>query len=143
MRAIFLDRDGVINRDPGFGDYIKSWKEFQFLPGAIEAIKKLNENGYETATASDGKEALQIAKNFKPDLVTLDVLMPQKSGIKCYRELKKDSELKNVPVIIITAVPRYKDLFNRDHASMPKVYAFFEKPIDKNGLLEKVKEAIK
>lgn len=47
MKAIFLDRDGVINRDPGFGDYVKSWKEFQFLPGAIEAIKKLNENNYE------------------------------------------------------------------------------------------------
>lgn len=47
MKAIFLDRDGVINKDPGFGDYIKSWKEFQFLPGAVEAIKKLNKNGYE------------------------------------------------------------------------------------------------
>jgi histidinol phosphatase-like enzyme len=38
-KVIFLDRDGVINRDPGFGDYIKSWKEFEFLPGAIDAIK--------------------------------------------------------------------------------------------------------
>jgi len=47
MKAIFLDRDGVINRDPGFGDYIKNWKEFQFLPGAIDAIKTLNKNGYE------------------------------------------------------------------------------------------------
>jgi len=47
MKAIFLDRDGVINRDPGFGDYIKSWEEFDFLPGAIEAIKKLNKNNYE------------------------------------------------------------------------------------------------
>jgi len=47
MKAIFLDRDGVIDKDSGFGDYIKSWKEFEFLPGAIEAIKKLNKNGYE------------------------------------------------------------------------------------------------
>ena len=47
MKVIFLDRDGVINRDPGFGDYIKSWEEFEFLPGSIEAIKKLTENGYE------------------------------------------------------------------------------------------------
>ena len=53
MKAIFLDRDGVINRDPGFGDYIKSWEEFQFLPGAIEAIKKLNENGYEILVISN------------------------------------------------------------------------------------------
>ena len=47
MKAIFLDRDGVINKDPGFGDYIKSWKEFRFLPGALEAIMLLTECGYE------------------------------------------------------------------------------------------------
>ncbi len=53
MKAIFLDRDGVINKDPGFGDYIKNWKEFQFLPGAIEAIKRLNKNGYEIFVISN------------------------------------------------------------------------------------------
>jgi len=53
MKAIFLDRDGVINRDPGFGDYIKTWAEFEFLPGAIEAIKKLNKNGYEIFVISN------------------------------------------------------------------------------------------
>ena len=53
MKAIFLDRDGVINRDPGFGDYIKSWEEFQFLPGSIEAIKKLTESGYEIFVISN------------------------------------------------------------------------------------------
>jgi histidinol-phosphate phosphatase family protein len=53
MKAIFLDRDGVINRDPGFGDYIKSWQEFEFLPHAIEAIKLLNKNGYEIFVISN------------------------------------------------------------------------------------------
>ncbi|MBU1147445.1 MAG: D-glycero-beta-D-manno-heptose 1,7-bisphosphate 7-phosphatase [Candidatus Omnitrophica bacterium] len=53
MKAIFLDRDGVINRDPGGGDYIKSWKEFEFWPGSIEAIKKLNEKGYEIFVISN------------------------------------------------------------------------------------------
>ncbi|MFA5389271.1 MAG: HAD family hydrolase [Candidatus Omnitrophota bacterium] len=53
MKAIFLDRDGVINKDPGFGDYIKSWKEFEFLPGAIDAIKLLNKNGYEIFVISN------------------------------------------------------------------------------------------
>jgi len=53
IKAIFLDRDGVINRDPGKGDYIKSWKEFQFLPGAIDAIKRLTENGFEIFVISN------------------------------------------------------------------------------------------
>lgn len=45
-KAVFLDRDGVINKKAPEGDYIKSWNEFVFLPGAIEAIKKLNEKGF-------------------------------------------------------------------------------------------------
>jgi D-glycero-D-manno-heptose 1,7-bisphosphate phosphatase len=53
MKAIFLDRDGVINKDPGFGDYIKSWEEFEFLPGAIDAIKLLNKHGYEIFVISN------------------------------------------------------------------------------------------
>ena len=53
MRAIFLDRDGVINRDPGFGDYIKSWEEFEFMPGAIDAIKLLNKHDYEIFVISN------------------------------------------------------------------------------------------
>ena len=44
MKVIFLDRDGVINNYPGFGDYIKSWQEFEFLPGVLAAIKKLTDS---------------------------------------------------------------------------------------------------
>ena len=46
MRAVFLDRDGVINRKAPEGDYIKRWEEFDFLPGVAEAIKSLNENHF-------------------------------------------------------------------------------------------------
>ena len=46
VRAIFLDRDGVINIYPGDGDYVKSWEEFHFLPGAQKALGKLADNGY-------------------------------------------------------------------------------------------------
>ncbi len=53
MKLIFLDRDGVINKDPGLGDYVKSWEEFHFLPGAIEAIKRLNQAGYEIIIISN------------------------------------------------------------------------------------------
>lgn len=43
-RAVFLDRDGVINKNPKEHDYVKNWGEFEFLPGAADAIKKLNKN---------------------------------------------------------------------------------------------------
>lgn len=46
LRAVFLDRDGVINRKAPDGDYIKNWSEFEFLPDVAEAIKMLNEHKY-------------------------------------------------------------------------------------------------
>jgi len=46
-KVIFLDRDGVINKKPSKADYIKKWSEFEFLPGVIEALKILTQNGYE------------------------------------------------------------------------------------------------
>jgi len=45
-KAVFLDRDGVINKKAPEGDYIKSWGEFEFLPGVEDAIKRLNEEGF-------------------------------------------------------------------------------------------------
>ena len=45
-RAVFLDRDGVINRKAAEGDYIKSWSEFEILPGVVSAIKILNEESF-------------------------------------------------------------------------------------------------
>lgn len=101
-----------------------------------------NENGFETATASDGKEALEMVKSFKPDIVTLDIIMPEQSGVKFYRDLKKDAQYEKLPVIIITGVSPYKDLFKRDFATMPKPFAFIEKPIDSEVLLKKVNEAL-
>ena len=51
-------------------------------------------------------------------------------------------ELSKIPVIICSGVTRYKELFSRDHKTMPKPFAFIEKPIDKDLLIRKIKEAI-
>ena len=45
--AVFLDRDGVINKKPPRADYVKNWSEFQFLPGAVQALKVLCQKGYD------------------------------------------------------------------------------------------------
>jgi CheY-like chemotaxis protein len=100
------------------------------------------ENGYETAVATDGDEALPMVREFKPDLISLDIIMPRETGQKFYRELAKDPEFSKTPVIILSGVTRYKELFAREHKTMPKPFAFIEKPIDKDELLGKVKEAI-
>ncbi len=53
MKLIFLDRDGVINRDPGFGGYVTTPEEFEFLPGSVEALKRLNQAGYAVIVISN------------------------------------------------------------------------------------------
>lgn len=106
----------------------------------LEAL--FQENGYETRTAQDGDVALPIAREFKPDLIVLDIIMPRETGVKFYRQVCKDTELKTIPVIICSGVTSYKDLFARDHATMPKPLAFVEKPIDTQLLLGTVKKAI-
>lgn len=100
------------------------------------------ENGYETAMATDGDEAMPKVREFGPDLITLDIIMPRETGQKFYRQLVKDPEFGKVPVIILSGVTRYKELFARDHRTMPKPFAFVEKPIDQQVLLAKVKEAM-
>jgi len=46
MLTVFLDRDGVINRKPPDGDYVKSWQEFEFLPGVLDALHALKQHGF-------------------------------------------------------------------------------------------------
>jgi histidinol-phosphate phosphatase family protein len=81
MKAIFLDRDGVINRYPGDKEYVKSWDEFHFLPNVKPALKKLNDFGYKIFIISNQagvSKGIYTRENL--DLITknmLDVLKKQ------------------------------------------------------------------
>jgi CheY-like chemotaxis protein len=102
------------------------------------------DNGYATASADDGNEALAKVKENKPDLITLDISMPEKSGIKFYRELKEDPELSGIPVVVVTGVAgmgrRPEDferfLASRKHLAPPD--GFIAKPVDRDQLLESI-----
>jgi CheY-like chemotaxis protein len=100
------------------------------------------DNGYETKCVTDGDEAREVVKDYMPDLITLDIIMERETGQKFYRWLQDDEALKKIPVIICSGVTRYKELFSRDHLKMPKPFFFIEKPIDRQLMLDKVKEAV-
>jgi len=107
----------------------------------------LEDNGYDTITAVDGEEALEMIKKEKPDLVSLDLLMPNKTGIKMYREMRKDDEIKDIPVIMVTGfgkddVPSmdFKEWIQKRAIKPPEAY--IEKPVDKDVLLAAIKTAI-
>ena len=100
------------------------------------------DSGYDTILARDGFEGYELAKSEKPDLITLDITMPEQSGIKTYYQFKKHSALKEIPVIIITATDEfYKNFLNELNGfSTPEV--FLSKPIDPEELLKVVADIL-
>jgi len=74
-------------------------------PDIVEFISyNLKSKGYQTATAYDGIEALRKAKEFRPDLVLLDVMMPNKDGMQTLREMRQTPDLESVAIIFLTAL---------------------------------------
>ena len=104
------------------------------------------DNGYETLTARDGKEGYELMEKEKPDLVTLDIIMPKESGVRFYRDVKKNDELKNIPIIIITALtgwgydPEGFHKFIKSRKQVPPPEGFLPKPVDTEELLKLVKK---
>jgi histidinol-phosphate phosphatase family protein len=78
-RAVFLDRDGVVNRKPPEGDYIKRWSEFEFLPNVKAAIKKLNKEGFLIIVASNQRG---IAKGFMTEDDLEEIHLRMKEELK-------------------------------------------------------------
>ena len=64
----------------------------------------LSENGYEPVTANDGRECIEKLQDEKVDLIVLDVMMPKKTGFVVFKQLKRDENLKDIPVLMLTAV---------------------------------------
>jgi DNA-binding response OmpR family regulator len=65
---------------------------------------RLRQRGYEVLEAADGDKALEQARTKEPDLVLLDVMMPQKNGWEVARELKQDPKTKDIGIVILTAI---------------------------------------
>lgn len=63
----------------------------------------LQDNGYRVVTANNGEDALTIAKLARPDLILMDIAMPQQDGLAATRRIREESELQDVPVIALTA----------------------------------------
>ena len=64
----------------------------------------LEENGYEAITAADGEEGYQKLQEMKPDLILLDVMMPKKTGFSLFKQIRRQEDLKDIPVIMLTGV---------------------------------------
>lgn len=105
-------------------------------PNIRKSLKMVLEDaGFQVVTAADGVEALEIIKEKRPDFISLDLIMPRKSGHKLLYELRKDKQLSRIPVLIVTAHAQddlgrgdLKDLLDNRIMSGPGIY--LEKPVN-------------
>ena len=99
---------------------------------------RLESHGYRVVIANDGQQALELATREKPDLVILDVLMPVMDGYSCLRELNTRFGRGKIPIIILTARDRMKDLFE-----LEGIEDYVIKPFDHEDLLLRIDRAFK
>jgi len=107
----------------------------------------LQDNGYETVSAADGEEGLDKIKSEDPDLVILDVSMPQKSGLKFYKEVKADAKLAEIPVFFVTGVTGVGDTYALKkiidrRGNLPDPEGFFPKPVDRDEFLKAIEKQL-
>ena len=73
-------------------------------PDIVELLEyNLQKEGYEVKTAPDGRKGVQIARDFRPDLILLDIMMPQQDGIETARMIREDNDLRDTYILFLTA----------------------------------------
>jgi len=109
-------------------------------PDYITAIQcRLEWSHYDVITASNGQEGLEKVASERPDLVLLDTNMPVMNGHEVLERLKQHQELKNIPVIMVTALCEAQDVAK---ASSYGVVDYVAKPFDFSDLVEKIAKAL-
>ena len=100
----------------------------------------VEEVGCTPLEASNGDDGLKIVKKEKPDLVILDVMMPRKTGVRLYREMKTKKALKHIPIIIVSGIAKnafirsLKAMAEFGHGAAPEPDIYISKPAEPEQL---------
>lgn len=109
--------------------------------GVIELVELiLQKEGIAVVGASTGTEGLQLMRRIHPQAVLLDIMMPEQDGWSVFKQIKEDAELKDIPVIIVTARDStFEEVIARDKAGVDD---YITKPFTPAALRKSVKKAI-
>ncbi len=118
----------------------------------------LQDNAFETLTAGDGAEGLAKAREFRPALIVLDLMMPKKSGVRFLNEIKQDALLMKIPIIVLSGASKitgvdmrhylqeqpFKERKEKVQQTVSDITpdAYLDKPLEPEILVRKVKELI-
>ncbi len=110
-------------------------------PEMIDLIKLILERkGFEVLGAVGGKEGLEVIRREMPDLILLDLMMPEVDGWEVFRQMKADEQLKDIPVIVVTAKAQSIDKVLGLHIA--KVDDYVTKPFGPQELLKSVNKVL-
>jgi CheY-like chemotaxis protein len=98
----------------------------------------LEDNGYSCITANNGQEGIERTRAERPDLVLLDITMPEKTGVRFYREVRDDPDLRDIPVVMVTGVMQEFKRFISTRRQVPPPDGYISKPVDQQELLATV-----
>ena len=101
--------------------------------------RRLQAEGYEVVTASDGEEALKKAATEKPDVILLDIMLPKKNGNMVAAELQEKPETRHIPIIFITCLVNTNEARVMQYRSGGNT--IMGKPIDSNDLMRLIEQA--
>lgn len=110
----------VVDDDPAIVEYL---------------VSVFKDSGYETCSASDGEKALSVLEKEKPQLITLDLEMPNEWGPRFYRKYTQKPEYKDIPVIVISGLAGI-------HLAIRKAVATVNKPFDPQAVVQIVEQTI-
>ena len=110
-------------------------------PEMIDLVKLiLGRKGFDLVGAVGGREGIEAVRRLKPDLVLLDLMMPDMDGWEVYQQMKTDSDLKDIPVIVVTAKAQSIDKVLGLHIA--KVDDYVTKPFGPQELLQSVNKVL-
>ncbi|MYF88874.1 MAG: response regulator transcription factor [Boseongicola sp. SB0676_bin_33] len=110
-------------------------------PNIVEAIRFiLSREGWRVDTSPDGKNALEAVRNRKPDLVILDVMLPNRSGYDILSDMRADEATRDIPVMMLTARGQKKD---KELAERLGVNKFMTKPFSNAEMLASARELVR
>ncbi len=97
----------------------------------------LTNAGFEVIEAVNGKEALSVAEAERPDLILMDIQLPELDGLEATRRIKANSAIRHIPVIAVTSYAMSED---NERAMAAGCDAYFAKPVSPRTLLAKIRE---
>ena len=112
-------------------------------PDEVAYLKTLfTDTGFAVISAVNGQDGFQKAKAQHPDLITLDISMPEESGVRMFRDLQGDPETASIPVVMITGVTHDFKRFIETRRQVHPPAGYFDKPPDREQLLAKINELL-